>query len=181
MNATSVTQTRLRGYFEKYSGRAIDFVSLSEHFSEVKPANLNYHLKVMVNEGFLIKPKRGLYQKNPEFVSPEQKRAMVETHLRTNGSPVQKGSAWQPGDDALTEVVNPYMTSYLGQSFGASIVERMRGAGFTAADVRFVELLLQRTYPLSEQQRNQCEGVLRVEPTVPSLSASNGRSGSGSS
>jgi hypothetical protein len=182
VNSTAVTKSRLRSYFEKYSAKAIGIVALTQHFSDVKVANLNYHLKNLTDEGFLVKPKRGLYQKSPTYQSPEDKLRLVNEHIRQHGSPIQQGESWKPGDEPLKEVVNLAMLAYLGRMLGDSIIERMRLTGFVATDLRFVESLLQRVYPISEQQKVRCESALvAVGSTVPSLAASNGRSGSGSS
>lgn len=179
-NAT-IIKSRLRSFFERDSTKPKGMVAIVQHFSDVKLHNLNYHLKTLVDEGFLVRPKRGLYQKSPSFQSPEDKRAAVTEHLKTNGSPIQSGALWRPGDEPLKEVVNPAMLSYLGRSFGDSIVCRMKSSGFTPSDVSFVEGLLQRLYPLSEQQRTLCERFFAGLPTGTSLVSSNGRSGNGSS
>ena len=141
MNKASVIQTRLRGYFEKHS-RPLTVAAILQHFTDVKAVTVNYHLQALTKAGFIVKRKRGVYQKSPAFVSVEEKRAIVSQHIATNGSRIQKGAPWKPGDEALTETVNPVMFSFIARSFGESVVERMRSAGFTKADVRFIESLL---------------------------------------
>lgn len=170
---TNVTQTRLRNYFEKHA-KSIAVSAIVQHFHDVKAITLNYHLQSLLKEGFLNKPGRGVYQKNPQYQSPEDKRKVVEQHIATNGSRIQRGQPWQPGSEALTEAVNPVMFSFIARSFGESIVERMKIASFTNADVRFIESLLSTVYPISGSQKAQCERAW-AEPVVPSLVSADGR------
>lgn len=160
MTKAETTKSRLRSYFERDSAKPKGIVAIVNHFSDIKIHNLNYHLKTLVDEGFVLRVKRGTYQKNPNFKTPGELRQKVDEHIRTNGSPIASGAPWKPGDEALQEAVNPAMFSYLGRSFGDSIVTRMKSSGFTEADVLFVEGAFRRVYPLTEQQRNQCASAL---------------------
>jgi len=156
------------------------FAAIAEHFTEVKVVTLNYNLQALLKEGFILKPKRGVYQRNPQFQSVEQKRQQVEQHIATNGSRIQGGKPWAPGVEPLTETINPVMFAFLARTFGESIVERMKSAGFTKADVGFVESLLARMYPIKPEHKTQAErawhGITASEAVV-----SNGRGDNGSS
>lgn len=161
----AITKSRIRSYFEKYPGKLIGIHTLYQHFSDVTTFNLGYHLKNLTDEGFLIKPKRGLYGKNSAYQSPEEKRLIVEEHLRVHGSPVVTGQDWKPGEPALKASVNPALLPHIARMFGDSIIQRMKGANFALADVRFVEALLSRVYPLSEQQKNVCDRLIEGLPS----------------
>lgn len=169
----TATKSRLRSYFERDSTKPKRFSKIVQDFSDVKVHNLSYHLDTLLGEGFLTRPERGTYLKNPDFKSPSDKRDIVDEHLRTNGSVVQRGAPWKPGDDAMREVLNPTVLSYLAHCFGESIVDRMKTAGFTKADLRFVETVLGRAYPLSPQQKAQCESA-SARSGVPTVPSSNG-------
>ncbi|HEY1884108.1 MAG TPA: hypothetical protein VGG51_13820 [Candidatus Cybelea sp.] len=162
MKKASLIRTRLRGYFDKHA-KPLTVAAIANHHTDVKMVTLNYHLQQMLKDGFLIKPKRGTYQKNSGHQTIEQKRQTVAHHIATNGSRIQSGEPWKPGLEALTETVNPVAFALLGRSFGESIVERMSAAGFTKADVRFIESLLSRIYPLTTAQRTQAERAHNVE------------------
>lgn len=156
MRNESATKAKLRAYFDK-NPKPIPVYNINGHFRDVKEVTLNYNLQSLVKEGFIIRQKRGLYQRNLAFQTPEEKRKAVDLHIATNGSRVQPGQPWKPGLEPLQESIDPVLHAYLAMTFGESVVERMKGAGFTAADVRFVESLLSRVYGLSEAQRAQAK------------------------
>jgi hypothetical protein len=151
------TKGRLRSYFDRVS-KPLPIASIAQQFSDVNLATLNYNLQSLLEAGVIFRPKRGVYQRNAAYQGPEEKRKVVDQHIATNGSRIQKGALWKPGMEALTETVNPLMHSFLGFTFGESIIERMKVSGFTDADVRFVESLLSRVYPLSAEQKKVVSG-----------------------
>ena len=125
--------------------------TLVQQFRDIKRVTLDYNLQSLVKEGVILKPKRGVYRFNAAHQSPEDKRQIVAHHIATNGSRIQPGSAWKPGVDILTESVNPIAFASLGKAFGESIIARMKTNGFTDPDVRFIEDLVNRVFPLPEQ------------------------------
>ncbi|HEY6486258.1 MAG TPA: hypothetical protein VIX83_07735 [Candidatus Cybelea sp.] len=146
----SDTKARIRGYFER-NPKAVTISTLAAAFPGIKLVTINYHLTSLLKEQFIHKPKRGTYQFSKDFVSPQDKRNVVDHHIRANGSRIQPGAHWKPGMEALTEGVNPIAFATLGAAFGESIIVRMEAAGFTQADVRFVQSLIDRVFALPEK------------------------------
>jgi hypothetical protein len=144
------TRIKLRSYFDR-NLKALPLAAITGHFRDVLPVTLNYNLQALVKEGFILRRKRGIYQRNAAFQSPEQKRQAVTDHISANGSRIQPGANWKPGVDILTESVNPVAFASLGKAFGESIIARMRTNGFTDPDVRFIEDLVNRVFPLPEK------------------------------
>lgn len=140
---------QLQAYFDRNS-KAITMAAIVKHFHDVKPVTLSYNLQSLLKEGVIVKHKRGVYQRNAAHQSPEDKRQVVAHHIATNGSRIQPGPHWKPGIEALTESVNPIAFASLGKAFGESILARMRTNGFTDSDVRFIEDLVNRVFPLPE-------------------------------
>jgi hypothetical protein len=152
----SATKVKLRSFFDR-NPKPLAVATINGHFRDVKEVTLNYNLQGLVKEGYILRRKRGIYQRNAAYLSPEDKRKTVAHHIATNGSRIQTGAPWTPGAEPLKESIDPVLHAYLAMTFGESVVERMKNSGFTAADVRFVESLLSRVYGLSAAQRTQAE------------------------
>lgn len=159
MTKTTQTKSRLMGFFDKHPGPH-SVANLMKHFTEFTLANLGYHLKTLIDSEFLIRSKKGVYEKNPAYLTPEQKLAKVKQHIHTNGARVEQGAGWKPGEPPLKTIENPVMIAFLGRSFGESIIERMKSTGFTSVELRFVGSLLSEKYPLTEQQRVVAERTM---------------------
>lgn len=125
--------------------------AIAQHFRDVKRVTLDYNLQSLLKEGAILKPNRGVYRFNAAHQGPEEKRQIVAHHIATNGSRIQPGGHWKPGMEALTESVNPVAFASLGKAFGESILARMRTNGFTDPDVRFIEDLVDRVFPLPKK------------------------------
>jgi hypothetical protein len=152
----SEIKTRLKGFFDKYPDKNHTTASLLKHFNDVKEHNLNYHLKTLVDQTFIVRVKQGVFVRNPDHQTPEQKREIVDKHIADGLGRVLQGPGWKPGQPSITASENPAMIAFLGVLFGESIMTRMESAGFTKTDIDFVKGLVQNRFPLTEQQRIVC-------------------------
>jgi hypothetical protein len=158
-------RTRIEGFFRKYPERTFSLADLRAHFTDINRALLNYYLAALVKKNIIERQGHGAYRHNPKSLSVEEQRAIVDSHLAKNGSPVVAGAAWKPGDDPLTTTANPHIATYLGSCFGGAIVQRMKATGaFMDAEVAFVSRIVERAYPLTEQQKLTIE---RRDPLQP--------------
>ena len=152
-NKEPAIRARLRLFFERRPNKRLHVSrDVETHFTDASHPLIAYHMKHLIDEGFLTRVSRGMYELNPAYKSVEQVRAEVAAHQLANPPPIiQSGAPFDVKTPALQQVENPRVIVYLGDLFGRAVLKRMRAAGFVDEEVTFIESLLKKEYPATPE------------------------------
>jgi hypothetical protein len=151
MPPESPLKGRLRSYFGKYPNKKVTFQDLVSHLTEFTGPNIYYHLKTLLDDGFILRTGKGVYQANAQYKSPDLIRQEIAEKIKQSPAIIQDGRPFDPKSPPLTAVENPRMIAFLGHAWGSSIVARMKTSGFTQEELEFITGLIKKEYPVSEQ------------------------------
>jgi hypothetical protein len=153
----NTTRVRVEGYFNKYPDRLFTKKQLEDHFTDLKPHTIQYHLDNLRTAKFILAPKQGTYGKNPEHKSLEQIQAEVEAHSKANPRVISDGRNFDSGKEAIISSIDPM----IARMFSQSILERMKKLDqFTDQEVSFVEKILYAHFGTKFGENGKQNGAL---------------------
>jgi hypothetical protein len=150
--AEALLRTRLKSYFSKYPNKKVSLTNdLVNHLTEFNAPLIYYHTKKLLDDGFILRLSKGIYQINPNYKSPESIREEITQRMKDAPAVIQNGTPFDPKTPPITVVENPRMIAFLGHAWGQSILTRMKALNFTTEEIEFIGSLIKEKYHVTEQ------------------------------
>lgn len=147
MGAASNVETRIRGYFDKYPDKRHTKQELLKHFNDVKPPTLDYHLRHLKDDQYILSPKQGVFIRNTNKMSDDE----IRNHPRFK----EAMNKVQPSEEPFNPLKVPITAGFsvkVVRMFSSSIIARMKmlTAHFTSEEIEFVENTFSTHWKLPE-------------------------------